>query len=323
MLNKKVLVIALNLVLTLGTIACVVNAKENEGAGITEYPMAAASAVPEPTPEVPLLGVSISVDKEDKYMPLNSEFTLSADVMGAEGREIVYHWQENRNSGEWIDMVSSEQSVKVILNHAGKIESEYRCKVTLQDGSPVGESEIFKISKIVYKEKLNLKLGGSFTIEDIFGGVSVKGAKCNVEDDKYSKCINESKKKGKKIYTVAKYYKKIPLEIYPNDKECYLCYISVKKPAIKDFAKDIKITLSKNKTKLTAKFKNIAGISIIQFTPKGLKTDTIKKKEGKGDCTVVYRYKAKFKMKKFAVRYGYKSLGSKKVKYTKRVNVSV
>lgn len=320
MLNKKILVIALNLVLTIGTIACVVHAQKGENTDGS--PAVMASAVPAPTPDISSLDVSISIDNEDsKYMALNSVLTLSAEGV-PEGMEVIYRWQECKNSGEWADIGSQGRSVKVTLNCAGKIESEYRCQVTSQDGSVLGESNVLKISKIVYKEKLNVKLGDSFKLGDIFGGASVKGAKLGIEG-KYSKCVKEAKKKGKKVFTVAKYHKKIPIEIFVNDSESYVSHIYVKKPAIKDFAKDIKITLSKNKVKLTAKFKNIAGISIIQFTPKGLKTDTIKKKEGKGDCTVVYRYKAKFKMKKFKVRYGYKPLGSKKVKYTKPVNMSI
>lgn len=335
MINKKILAIALNLLLAVGTIVCVGYAKEDDSLR-EEIPSGVmASVAPVPGTVVPQ--VQIYAGQEDKYMGIGEKIKLSADVTGVpEGAQVTYRWQQKKSGENWPDEIgngSEKPSFEVTLNKPGKMEYVYRCFVRIGNSGEVFPSNELTVSKIVYKKQLKVKLGQSFTVEDILG-VPLKEATEVAEGSYYpsdnkkgeSRCINTTGKKGNKIFTITKYYPKIPFEIElgkDGSAGGLSCNILVKKPAIKDYKKDIKIKLTKKKTRLTVKFKNIIGISRIQFKPKGLEIDTIKKKEGKKDCTVMYRYKAKFKMKEFSVRYGYKPLISQKVKYTKWVKVSI
>lgn len=334
MLNKKILAIALNLILTVGTIVCVGYAKEDNSLGTETPPVVLASVAPAPGELVPQVRIYMEQGQEEKYMGVGEKLKLSAELAGVpEGTQAAYQWQQKKSGGGWLSAGEGSQnpSLEIKLGKAGKMQDVYRCLVKIGGSEEMFPSNELTVSKIVYNKQIKVNLGQSFTVEDILGvplkeAVEVAEGDCYPSDEKKneSKCIGISKKKGKKIFTVIKYCQKIPFEVElgkDGDKGGFASNILVKKPSIKDYKKDIDIKVTKNKTKLTVKFKNTIGISKIQFKPKGLEIDTIKKKEGKRDCTVVYRYKAKFKMKEFKVRYWYKPLAGKKMIHTKWVKV--
>lgn len=330
--KKKILIIALSLMLMAGTVAMAAYTRNDKLTGVkfSVSPNPVQTILPvSPAPQDQFL-VTLKTDKKGAYIALGSKLTLSAGTEGVpEGKKCIYHWEMRLNDGEWNNIDNTkEPTIEVTVKDQGKIS--YRCTVNIIGSAGTGVSSA-PLEKTGYRDEVTMQIGRSYSKEvilnNIFGKSLTKAEKKEIKfkgTKKYNQCLMIT---GKQAVTVKKYCKKLSSALVletPGGEKLSPVTIFVKWPSAKEFRKKVnKPELTNHKTKLTIYFKDIIGVSVIKFGPKNQKAGTIEVTESKATCKLTYRNKNKFRVKKFKVRLGYKQFGKKGYKYTKWMNLTI